>query len=133
MEAMELLQKNCGYIKTNITKATNVKQTTPLMHLTSLCRQLFTHLSKTHGLDIEQIVIPPEIPRICEVFFTPNLTTVLPNERKSTEEYLNNFQEGISDRFMLTFTDGSVQGNPGPTGCAGVIKKQGLKSVPIKK
>ena len=34
---------------------------------------------------------------------------------------------------MLIFTDGSAQGNPGPTGSATVIKKQDLKSVPIKR
>ena len=36
MEAIKLLQKCCRYIKINITKTTNGKQTTPLMHLTSL-------------------------------------------------------------------------------------------------
>ena len=92
MEAIKLLQKNCGYIKINITKTANGKQTTPLMHLTSLCRQLLMHLFKTHKLDLEQTVIPPEISAIHEVFFIPNLTTVLRNDRESTEEYINNFQ-----------------------------------------
>ena len=84
------------------------------------------YLSKTHKLDIEQIVIPPEISPIQEVFFTSKLTTVLPNERESIEEYITSFQEGTSDNFMLIFTDGSAQGNPGPPGSAVVIKKQGL-------
>ena len=103
------------------------------MHLTSLCRQLLMHLSKTHKLDLEQIVIPSEMSPIHEVFVIPNLTTVLPNEGESTEEYINHFQEGISDKSMLIFTDRSAQGNPSQTGSAAVIKKQGLKSVPIKK
>ena len=40
-------------------------------------------LSKTHKLDVDQIVIPPEISPTHKVFFIPNLTTVLPNERES--------------------------------------------------
>ena len=103
------------------------------MHLTSLCRHLLMHLSKTHTLDIEHVAIPLEISPIHEVFFIPNLTTVLPDERESAEEYINNFQEENSVKTMLIFTDGSAQGNPGPTGYVVVIKKQGLKSVPIKK
>ena len=79
---------SCIYIKTNITKTTNGKQTTPLKYLKSLCRQLVMHLSRTHKLDLEQIVIPPEISPIHEIFFIPNLTTVLSNERESTEEYI---------------------------------------------
>ena len=59
--------------------------------------------------------------------------TVLPNEEQSTEEYINNLQEDTSDKSMLIFTDGSAQINPGPTGSPTVIKKQGLKSAPIKK
>ena len=46
------------------------------------------HLSRTHKLDLEQIVIPPEISPIHEIFFIPNLKTVLSNERESTEEYI---------------------------------------------
>ena len=42
-------------------------------------------------------------------------------------------QEATFGKSMLIFTDGSAQGNPGPTGSATVIKKQGLKSVPIKR
>ena len=61
-------------MKTNRTKTTNEKQAASLMHLTSLCRQLLMHLSKTHKLDIEQIVIPPEISPIHEFFFIPNCT-----------------------------------------------------------
>ena len=91
------------------------------------------HLSKTHKLVIEQIVIPPEISLIHEVFFIPNLKTVLLNERESTEEYINNFQEGTSDKSMLIFTDGFAQGNPDPTVSAAVIKKQSLKTAPMKK
>ena len=55
LEQMEAKKskKICKYIKLNITKTTNGKQTTPLMHLTSLCRQLLMHLSKTHKLDLE--------------------------------------------------------------------------------
>ena len=34
---------------------------------------------------------------------------------------------------MLIFTDGSAQGNPGPTGSATIINKEGLKTVSIKK
>ena len=59
--------------------------------------------------------------------------TVLPNEGESTEEYINNLQEDTSDKSMLIFTDGFAQINPGPTGSAAVVKKQGLKSAPIKK
>ena len=54
------------------------------MHLTSLFRQLLMYLSKVHNLDLEKIVIPQEISPIYEVFFVPNLITVLPNEE---EEY----------------------------------------------
>ena len=54
------------------------------MHLTSLFRQLLMYLSKVHNLDLEKIVIPQEISLIYEVFFVPNLRTVLPNEG---EEY----------------------------------------------
>ena len=42
------------------------------------------YLSKVHNLDLEKIVIPQEISPIYEVFFVPNLITVLPNEE---EEY----------------------------------------------
>ena len=94
------------------------------MHLTSPCRQLLMHLSRAHKLDFKQIVIPPEIPPIYihEVYFIPKLTTALPNEGESTEEYINNFQESTTDKSMLIFTDGSAQGNPGLTGSATVIK-----------
>ena len=63
-------------------------------------------------MDLKQIV--PEISLIHEIFFIPNLTTVLPNEGESTEEYINNFEEGTSEKSMLIFTDGSAQGKPGP-------------------
>ena len=82
--------------------------------------ELLMHLSKMHKLGFEHIFIPPEISPIHEVFFIPNLTTVLTNEGESTEEYINNFQEGFSDKSMLIFTGGSVQGNPVPTGSATV-------------
>ena len=72
-------------------------------------------LSKTHKLDVDQIVIPPKISPIHKVFFIPNLTTVLPNERESIEEYINNFQEDTSDKSIVIFTDLFVQGYPGPT------------------
>ena len=85
MEAIKIYQKNCGCIKTNIAKTTNRKQTTPLMHLTSLCK-LFIHVSKTHKLDIEQIVIPQKILSVHEVFLIPNLKSVLPNEREYRKE-----------------------------------------------
>ena len=102
------------------------------MHFTSLCRTLLMHLSKTQILDLEQIVIPSEISSIHEVFFIPKLTTVLPNEGESTEEYIKNFQEGTSHKAMLIFTDRFAHGNPGPTGSAAVIKNKALKA-PIKK
>lgn len=46
------LSKNSGCTKTNITKTTNGKQRIPLMYLTTyttVCRQLFMHLSKMHS------------------------------------------------------------------------------------
>ena len=52
IEAVKLIQKNWVYQNT---KTANGKQTTPLMHLTSLCRQLMMHLSKMHKLDFEKI------------------------------------------------------------------------------
>ena len=81
--------KNCWCLKTNITKTTNAKQATLLMHLT-LCRQLLMHLSKINKLDLEKIAILSEISRIHEIhylfFLIANLTTVLPNEGESTED-----------------------------------------------
>ena len=57
----------------------------------------------------------------------------MPNEGESTEEYINNFEEGTSEKSMLIFTDGSAKGKPGPQDMPWVIKRQGLKSVPIEK
>ena len=85
-----------------------------------------------YKLDIEQIVIPPGISPIQEVFFIQNLTTIMPNEKECTEEFINNLQKGTSVIFMLIFTDGSAESNPGPTGSAAVIKNRASKVFPIK-
>ena len=68
-------------------------------------------LSKIYKPDFEQIIIPREISPIHEVFFIPNLTTVLLKEGESIEEYINNFQEGTSNKPMHIFTYGSAQGS----------------------
>ena len=102
--------RNCGCIKLSLTKTkANGKQTTSLMHLTSHCMQLLMHLSKIYKPDFEQIIIPREISPIHEVFFIPNLTTVLPKEGESIEEYINNFQEGTSNKSIQIYTYGSAQ------------------------
>ena len=85
-----------------------------------------------YKLDIEQIVIPPGFSPIQEVFFIQNLTTIMPNEKESTEEFINNLQKGTSVIFMLIFTDGSAESNPGPTESAAVIKNRASKVFPIK-
>ena len=68
LEAVKLFQKNDNYIDAQMTKTMDGKVVTPLTHLKSLGKQLFTHISKKDNIEIEQIIFPSEI--------SPNIPTV---------------------------------------------------------
>ena len=63
---------------------------------------MFIFTPADYKLDIEQIVIPPGILPIHEVFFIQNLTTIMPNEKEykgihkqSPERYLSHIYVDI--------------------------------------
>ena len=136
IEAIKLLQKNDPFINDNMQKTIKGKKLTPLTHLGHLVKQILVHLSKHQKISLDSVQIPPEIPPTMETFSLQNLTVKLPNKFVSTHDekkYIKEITDNINtNKTMLVFTDGSAQGNPGPTGSGVVIRRPGQYKTPIK-
>ena len=86
-------------------------------------------------MGIDQIMIFSEIPLSLKVFNISNLSITLTNKCRNQEDeniFINNIQEGDTEKAMVVYTDCSTQRNPGPTGSATVIQELGPNSIPAK-
>lgn len=86
-------------------------------------------------MGIDQIMIFSEIPLSLKVFNISNLSITLTNKCRNQEDeniFINNIQEGDTEKAMVVYTDCSTQRNLGPTGSATVIQELGPNSIPVK-
>ena len=116
-------------------KKLNSKKLTPLTHLGHQAKQVLTVLSKHQKININAIQIPSEIPPSMEFFYIPNLSVTIPTKFSSDEgekNYITEIQQDVTTNTMMIFTEGSAQGNPGPTGSGVVIKNPGQHNSPVK-
>ena len=59
------------------------------------------------------------------------ITMEFQNTKSRQEENVREMLDNTDDRDVLVFTDGSLWGNPGPTGAGAVVYLDGYQSVPV--